>query len=159
MTRTILHKTTTAQAVGAKSTKRSISKGKVNPSASLPKPASMPKHKPAAEEKNPFLVQLGDRARALREQPGGTRKALAQAAGVSERHLANVEYGLGNVSILVLLPVAQALQCSLRKLLGLASSTRGSQSAGDGRHPGAGHAASALIALVGLRGAGKSTLG
>ena len=119
----------------------------------------MPKHKPAAEEKNPFLVQLGDRARALREQPGGTRKALAQAAGVSERHLANVEYGLGNVSILVLLPVAQALQCSLRKLLGLASSTRGSQSAGDGRHPGAGHAASALIALVGLRGAGKSTLG
>ena len=159
MTRTILHKTTTAQAVGAKSTKRSISKGKVNPSASLPKPASMPKHKPAAKEKNPFLVQLGERARALREQRGGTRKALAQAAGVSERHLANMEYGLGNVSILVLLQVAQALQCSLGELLGLASSPHGNQSAGDGRRLGSGHAASPLIALVGLRGAGKSTLG
>jgi XRE family aerobic/anaerobic benzoate catabolism transcriptional regulator len=37
---------------------------------------------------------------------------------VSERHLANLEYGVGNASILVLLQVARALQCSLAELLG-----------------------------------------
>ena len=47
-----------------------------------------------------------------------TRKALALAADVSERHLANLEYGIGNASILVLQQVAQALQCSLAELVG-----------------------------------------
>jgi XRE family aerobic/anaerobic benzoate catabolism transcriptional regulator len=47
-----------------------------------------------------------------------TRKALALAADVSERHLANLEYGIGNASILVLLQVAGALQCSLAELMG-----------------------------------------
>ena len=70
------------------------------------------------EEKNPFLVALGDRVRALRSRRGMTRKAVALAADVSERHLANLEYGTGNASILVLLQVAGALQCSLAELLG-----------------------------------------
>ena len=48
------------------------------------------------EAKNPFLVALGERARALRARRGMTRKALASAADVSERHLANLEYGVGN---------------------------------------------------------------
>ena len=61
-------------------------------------------------EKNPFLLALGERVRALRARRGMTRKAVAQAAEVSERHLANLEYGEGNVSILLLLQVAQALQ-------------------------------------------------
>jgi len=71
---------------------------------------------PAAldDEKNPFLVTLGERVRNLRARRGMTRKAVAQAAQVSERHLANLEYGIGNASILVLLQVAGALQCSWR---------------------------------------------
>ena len=60
-------------------------------------------------EKNPFLVALGERVRALRARRGMTRKAVSLAAEVSERHLANLEYGVGNASILVLLQVAQAL--------------------------------------------------
>src|SRR5574343_487165 len=69
-------------------------------------------------EKNPFLVALGERVRALRARRGMTRKAVSVAAGVSERHLANLEYGEGNASILVLQQVAAALQCSLMELLG-----------------------------------------
>ena len=71
-----------------------------------------------AEDKNPFLSALGERVRALRSRRGMTRKAVAVAAEVSERHLANLEYGTGNASILVLLQVAGALQCSLAELLG-----------------------------------------
>src|ERR1700689_672053 len=70
------------------------------------------------EAKEPFLAALGERAKALRARRGLTRKALARATGVSERHLANLEYGVGNASILVLLQVARALQCSLAELLG-----------------------------------------
>jgi XRE family aerobic/anaerobic benzoate catabolism transcriptional regulator len=58
--------------------------------------------------KHPFLVQLGERVRALRARRGMTRKALAAATGVSERHLSNLELGQGNASILILLDVAQA---------------------------------------------------
>jgi XRE family transcriptional regulator, aerobic/anaerobic benzoate catabolism transcriptional regulator len=133
--------------------------------------------------KNPFLAALGERVRALRSRRGMTRKALALAADVSERHLANLEYGIGNASILVLLQVAQALQCSLAELLG-DSTTRnpewllirelleGRDEAtlkkvrehiggllGTGAAPRAGGLRSPRIALVGLRGAGKSTLG
>ena len=71
-----------------------------------------------AQVKNPFLVALGDRVRALRSRQGMTRKAVSIAADVSERHLANLEYGVGNASILVLVQVANALQCSLAELLG-----------------------------------------
>ena len=70
------------------------------------------------EPKNPFLAALGERVRSLRARRGMTRKATAQAAEVSERHLANLEYGVGNASILVLLQVAGALQCSLTELIG-----------------------------------------
>ncbi len=136
------------------------------------------------EQKNPFLLALGHRLRALRARRGLTRKALAAATDVSERHLANLEYGVGNASILVLLQVAQALHCSLSELLGdvTASSTEWllirellesrdeatlqrvrvaiGQLLGSGDGSGAGHSkGNARIALVGLRGAGKSTLG
>src|SRR4051794_7182577 len=77
-----------------------------------------PEEGDAVDEKNPFLVTLGERVRALRARRGMTRKALALSADVSERHLANLEYGVGNASILVLLQVAGALQCSLAELLG-----------------------------------------
>ena len=68
--------------------------------------------------KHPFLVALGERVRALRSRQGMTRKALSAAADVSERHLANLEYGVGNASALILLQVAQALHCSLAELMG-----------------------------------------
>ncbi|MEZ5652542.1 MAG: helix-turn-helix transcriptional regulator [Burkholderiaceae bacterium] len=97
---------------------------------------------PPAPGKHPFLVALGHRVRALRAQRGVSRKTLAHAAEVSERHLANLEYGVGNASILVLLQVAQALDCTLQDLLAESPAKRARP-----------------IALVGLRGAGKSTLG
>ena len=141
-----------------------------------------------SEEKNPFLVALGERVRALRSRRGMTRKAVAIAADVSERHLANLEYGTGNASILILLQVAGALQCSLAELLGDVTTsspewllirellerrdedtlrrvrvavgellgTGGSNSASG---PGGLPTRSTRVALVGLRGAGKSTLG
>jgi len=132
-------------------------------------------------QKNPFLVALGERTRALRARRGMTRKAVAVAAGVSERHLANLEYGEGNASILVLLQVAGALQCALAELIGdlttlspewlLIRDLLGQQdeaalrrvrvglAAMLGIGHGAGSQASARVALIGLRGAGKSTLG
>lgn len=135
---------------------------------------------PESEAKNPFLVALGERVRTLRARRGLTRKAVAVAAEVSERHLANLEYGTGNASILVLLQVAQALQCPLAELIGdvttsspewlLIREVLEHRSEPDLRrareHLGAlfnGHAdaqaRSHRIALVGLRGAGKTTLG
>ena len=131
-------------------------------------------------EKNPFLVALGERARALRSRRGMTRKAVAIAADVSERHLANLEYGEGNASILVLLQVAGALQCSLTELIGDVTTSspewllirellekqdeatlrKARIAIGDALGMGSSNAASSTrIALIGLRGAGKSTLG
>jgi XRE family aerobic/anaerobic benzoate catabolism transcriptional regulator len=136
---------------------------------------------PTVEEaKNPFLVALGERVRALRSRRGMTRKAVALAAEVSERHLANLEYGIGNASILVLLQVAGALQCSLAELLGDVTTSspewlllrellehrdeatlrRVRTAVGELLGTGGGNRAhSTRVALVGLRGAGKSTLG
>ena len=129
--------------------------------------------------KNPFLVALGERVRGLRSRRGMTRKALSQAAEVSERHLANLEYGEGNASILVLLQVAGALQCSLAELIGDVSTSspewlfirellqgrdesdlrRVRLAIGELLGTGGSGTVSPRIALVGLRGAGKSTLG
>ncbi len=134
---------------------------------------------PAEDEKNPFLVALGERVRALRARRGMTRKAVSLAANVSERHLANLEYGEGNASILVLLQVAGALQCTLAELIGDVTTSSPEwllirellerRSEGDLRRvrvaigellgTGGAGAVSPRIALVGLRGAGKSTLG
>ncbi len=131
--------------------------------------------------RHPFLVALGERVRNLRSRRGMTRKAVALAAEVSERHLANLEYGTGNASILVLLQVAQALHCELSELLGDVTTSspewlmirellehrdeadlrRARQALSALFHaPGtAGRARTTRLALIGLRGAGKSTLG
>jgi len=135
---------------------------------------------PAEETKNPLLVALGDRVRNLRARRGLTRKAVAQAANVSERHLANLEYGIGNASILVLQQVSGALQCSLAELVGDVTTSspewllirellehrseadlrRARIALGELLGTAAGDPARRRrIALVGLRGAGKSTLG
>ncbi len=113
-----------------------------------------------------------------------TRKAVSLAADVSERHLANLEYGVGNASILVLLQVAQALQVSLTELTGDITTSspewlmlrellegrdevalrRARIAVGElfgtgGSANKNGGARSPRIALIGLRGGGKSTLG
>lgn len=142
--------------------------------------ASDPDAGTEAGEKNPFLVALGERVRALRARRGMTRKAVALAAAVSERHLANLEYGIGNASILVLQQVAQALHCPLAELIGdITTSTpewlmlrellehrdeatlrRVRVAVGELLGTGGGNAGrSPRVALIGLRGAGKSTLG
>ena len=136
-----------------------------------------------AEEggKHPFLVRVGERVRARRNGRGMTRRELAAAAGVSERHLGNLELGVGNASVLILLQVASALKCTpadflrddehpvaewslIRELLEKqdeATLRRVRQailpivdaaSTSSGPRP-------PRIALIGLRGAGKSTLG
>jgi XRE family aerobic/anaerobic benzoate catabolism transcriptional regulator len=101
----------------------------------------------------PYLGTLGDRVREARARRGMTRKILSRDSGVSERYLAELEGGRGNVSITLLLRLlteqlgrlAPAELAAAARLIGETfSQPRGRQ----GR-----------IALIGLRGAGKSTLG
>ena len=126
-----------------------------------------------------MLAALGERARALRERRGITRKSLAAATGVSERHLANLEYGEGNPSVLVLQQVADALDCPLAELIGDVTTRspewlllrsllqhRDETTLRRVRHAIAelldeapAETGARRIALIGLRGAGKSTLG
>jgi XRE family aerobic/anaerobic benzoate catabolism transcriptional regulator len=133
-----------------------------------------------APDKDPLLVGLGKRVKLLRARRGMPRRVLAEAADVSERHLANLESGVGNVSVLVLAQVAQALDCPLAELLGDETTNTPewlmirqllsgrNQEALKQAHRAlselfAGGAMAARradrIGLIGLRGAGKSTLG
>ena len=148
--------------------------------ATLPLSASEGTPGAADEARSPLLTALGERVRNLRAQRGLTRKAVAAAAEVSERHLANLEYGTGNASILVLHQVANALHCSLAELLGdfttrspewllirellehrsesdLRRARLALQELLSGTSPDTDR--QGRIALIGLRGAGKSTLG
>jgi XRE family aerobic/anaerobic benzoate catabolism transcriptional regulator len=129
-----------------------------------------------------FLVSLGARVRDLRNRRSMTRRTLAHESDVSERHLAQLESGEGNISILLLRRVAAVLNVSLEELFAPAEQED---------QQGSSHkqtiwrlmeqlpnhrleeAAARLmrdfgpeqdlrlarIALIGLRGAGKSTLG
>src|SRR5712664_4709549 len=63
-----------------------------------------------------FLVSLGSRVRDLRKRSGMTRKTLARESEVSERHLAQLESGEGNISILLLRRIAAVLSVSLEEL-------------------------------------------
>jgi XRE family aerobic/anaerobic benzoate catabolism transcriptional regulator len=130
--------------------------------------------------KNPFLVSLGKQVRMLRSRRGVTRKTLSAMTGVSERHLANLETGEGNASILVLLQVANALNSSLAELAGdvttsspewlLIRSLLKNQDEDTLkdirvnisemlRANNLNKKLNPCIALIGLRGAGKTTLG
>jgi XRE family transcriptional regulator, aerobic/anaerobic benzoate catabolism transcriptional regulator len=88
-----------------------------------------------------YLSLLGDRVRAWRTENAITRKALAQASGVSERYLAQLEAGEGNISVLLLRKVARAMGVPVESLVREETPPQ------------------KCIALLGLRGAGKSTLG
>jgi len=103
--------------------------------------AALPRSERDAE--TAYLSRLGERVRAWRTEHGMTRKALALASGVSERYLAQLEAGDGNISVLLLRRVGHAMQVPVEDLVREQAAT-----ARNGR-----------IALVGLRGAGKSSLG
>jgi XRE family aerobic/anaerobic benzoate catabolism transcriptional regulator len=131
--------------------------------------------KPARDK---YLDRLGERVRRLRNQRGMTRKALAQHAEVSERYLAQLEGGDGNISIVLLRRVARAIGVRLPQLV-----SEGADPPLDAvlfsqfidrlpapalkeardlvmRHFGASSTMRrARVALLGLRGSGKSTLG
>ena len=125
-----------------------------------------------------FLKTIGERVRQARARSGITRKLLAEHSGVSERYLANLESGQGNVSVLLLRQVSAALNLSpdellrdrddepaelgtIRHLLRGMTPQRLARARDlllrDFRdHPGE---RSKRIAFIGLRGAGKTTLG
>ena len=126
-----------------------------------------------------YLNRVGDRVREARARRGMTRRILAKDSGVSERYLAQLESGQGNISILLLRDIARALNLPLEALVL------------DGPDPSADfihtteflrrlrheelvqahqllterfggvdqRARNGRIALIGLRGAGKSALG
>jgi len=96
------------------------------------------------QQETAYLARLGERVRAWRNGNGMTRKALAAASGVSERYLAQLEAGQGNISVLLLRKVARAMGAAVESLVREAPDDEPS---------------ARRIALVGLRGAGKSSLG
>ena len=95
-------------------------------------------------ERELLLPAVGASVRRLRDGLGLTRRELAKKSGVSERFLADLEGGQGNISVLRLHDVARALGSSAAELLLAARPERTDRK---------------LVALVGLRGAGKSTIG
>src|SRR5687767_6764429 len=95
------------------------------------------------QQESLYLSRLGGRVRAWRIESGTTRKALAAASRVSERYLAQLEAGQGNISVLLLRKVARAMGVAVDTLV-----REDEEAAPRGR-----------IALLGLRGAGKSALG
>src|SRR5690606_29640392 len=70
-----------------------------------------------AKREEDYLARLGERVRSLRARRGMTRKLLARDSGVSERYLAQLEAGRGNVSILLLRQIAEAMSTPLAELV------------------------------------------
>ncbi len=90
-----------------------------------------------------YLETVGQAVRSHRERRGWSRRELASRSGVSERFLAQLEAGLGNISLRRFAEVAHSLGTTPSALLAPAD-------APSGQRP---------IALLGVRGAGKSTVG
>jgi XRE family aerobic/anaerobic benzoate catabolism transcriptional regulator len=127
-----------------------------------------------------FLEQLGQRVRTMRALRGMSRKVLAKVSGISERYIAQLESGKGNVSIVLLRRVSNAMAAHLEDLIPsgepapdwpvirdlIRKATPSQIAHAKDVLSGQGNGASAQrqmafagIALIGLRGAGKSTLG
>jgi XRE family aerobic/anaerobic benzoate catabolism transcriptional regulator len=135
------------------------------------------KPRPAAET-GAYLERLGDRVRRARNQRGMTRKALAQHAEVSERYLAQLESGDGNISIVLLRRIARAIGTRLSQLVSEeadppldamllaqfmerlpAAAAKEARELVLQRFGGSLLERPSRVALIGLRGSGKSTLG
>jgi XRE family aerobic/anaerobic benzoate catabolism transcriptional regulator len=125
-----------------------------------------------------FLEQLGQRVRTMRALRGMSRKVLAKVSGISERYIAHLESGKGNVSIVLLRRVSNAMGAHLEDLIPAAEPTpdwpvirdllrkAAPNQIAQAKDVLAGQGITAQrrmsfagIALIGLRGAGKSTLG
>jgi XRE family transcriptional regulator, aerobic/anaerobic benzoate catabolism transcriptional regulator len=125
-----------------------------------------------------FLEALGQRVRTMRALRGMSRKVLAKVSGISERYIAQLESGKGNVSIVLLRRVSTAMGAHLEDLIPsaepapdwavirdlLRKASLGQIEQAKNVLAGGGASAHrkmsfAGIALIGLRGAGKSTLG
>jgi XRE family aerobic/anaerobic benzoate catabolism transcriptional regulator len=145
--------------------------------------ADPPVEKHAEALENPdraFLTRLGQRVRQSRAVRGMSRKVLARESDISERYIAQLESGEGNVSIILLRRVAAATGCRLEELIADpdgATSERALIGAllrsaspeqvervkamltSVSKSDASSIAENDRIALIGLRGAGKSTLG
>jgi XRE family aerobic/anaerobic benzoate catabolism transcriptional regulator len=133
---------------------------------------------PQREDHRAFISAIGRLLRLSRAKRGMTRRQLAHASGASERYLAQIEGGQGNPSVIILAAIARALDVPIIELIPRSNDTAAMAQILDvlGRVPVAELPAIAellerragqdtaadrggRIALVGLRGAGKSTLG
>lgn len=132
---------------------------------------------PAEADAAAYLRRLGERVRAWRARRGMTRKLLARQSSVSERYLAELENGRGNISIVLLRQIARAMDVALDELVrdapdrepelaALIQRLERLDPAELARLPvplrpeqPAIHDRRDRVALIGLRGAGKSTLG
>jgi XRE family aerobic/anaerobic benzoate catabolism transcriptional regulator len=133
----------------------------------MPRPAKT--EKPAREANGALLRDIGTLVRNERAKRGMTRRALAEQCQTSERYLAQIETGAGNPSVLVLDAIARAFELepadlmpagdTLQRLRRLPPDTLAAlMHAAQAPDPGCANRAR-RIALIGLRGAGKSTLG
>lgn len=84
------------------------------PTSTPPKVSTL--HRAVAIPDGDFLLSLGKRVRELRDRRGMTRKMTAREADLSERHLAQLESGEGNISVILLRRIATALNVSLVEL-------------------------------------------
>src|ERR671935_64660 len=71
----------------------------------------------AEQQEHAYLARLGERVRAWRAEHGMSRKSLSAACGVSERYLAQLEAGQGNISVLLLRKVARAMGVAVERLV------------------------------------------
>jgi XRE family aerobic/anaerobic benzoate catabolism transcriptional regulator len=131
---------------------------------------------PIDGEVDRLIIRVGERVRKARDRKGISRRALSETSGVSPRYLAQLEAGEGNISIGLLMRIAVALDHRIEWLLGeddpwtsdiirfsdlyRRADTQTRANVQEILAPGGGDKRRACrICLVGLRGAGKSTLG
>lgn len=129
------------------------------------------------EEADLQSAEIGQRIREARARAGVTRKQLANASGASERYLAHLEAGTGNPSVEMVWSIAHALDIAPAELLPLGGERSSSEADAAKlvrrltdaqrqellnwlrRRQESGPGKGGRLALVGLRGAGKSSLG
>jgi XRE family aerobic/anaerobic benzoate catabolism transcriptional regulator len=119
------------------------------------------------EEKSALLRDVGALIRNERAKRGMTRRALAEACQTSERYLAQIESGIGNPSVLVLDAIARVFGLAAADLMPASETFRRLRNLSPDKlaallravEAGASANRARRVALIGLRGAGKSTLG
>lgn len=136
-----------------------------------------PKAPAMGDDDSTFLAAVGERVRNARARRGMSRKILARDSGVSERYLAQLETGSGNISILLLRQIARAMDLPMVDFLAdrvrhgveqalllhqideLSAAQQQELQSLIRERFGVASAVKCHVALIGLRGAGKTTLG